>query len=193
MIFAARRSSLSLGLFMAILGLVVVPSSVVHAQDKPAMGGQPRSPEPCMVFEQMQLTEAYIAGLLASADEVNTIRENGPGDVSDPAPETVAKLDTVARKNGLASYDEFKTIRANVLQVMSGYDDVTDKYVGMAAVLRLRAARVKADRKMSPQDKKQELEDLGGPVCVMPRIAYRGNIDLVHKYYKRLRPSAFQN
>jgi hypothetical protein len=145
-----------------------------------------------MVFEQMQLTEAHIAGLLAAAGEVSTIKDHAPGDVSNPGPETVAKLDAVAKKNGLASYDEFKRIRANVLQVMSGYDDLTDKYVGMAALRRLRIVRIKADRKMSAEDKKQELEDLGDAVCVLPPVAYRGNIELVHKYYKRLQSSAFQ-
>jgi hypothetical protein len=192
MIVSASRATLFIGMFMVVMVLVVGPNDTVFGQDKSALTGAPKPLQLCMVFDQIQLTEAQIAGLLASADEVSTIKDYAPGDVSNPGPETIAKLDAVAKKNGLASYDEFMRIRANVIQVMSGYDDVTDKYVGMAAVLRLRAARIKADRKMSPQDKKQELEDLGGPVCVMPRIAYRGNIDLVHKYYKRLRPSAFQ-
>ncbi|WP_316197518.1 hypothetical protein [Bradyrhizobium sp. SZCCHNS2002] len=82
----------------------------------------------------MPLTEKQILGLLDSADEVDEIRENSQDGFYKTGPETTAKLDTVAKRHGLAGYDEYKTIRANVLLVFSGYDRVTKKYVGREPV-----------------------------------------------------------
>jgi len=49
-------------------------------------------------------------------------------------------LGVVAKKNGLASYEEYKTIRANVLQVFSGYDWTKGHYVGREQLIRIRVA-----------------------------------------------------
>ena len=81
---------------------------------------QDRAPKPCIEFEQMPLREKHILGLLASADEINQIREDSYDGFSETGPETTAKLDIVAKKNGLAGYEEYKSIRANVLLVFSG-------------------------------------------------------------------------
>jgi len=102
-------------------------------------------------------------------------------------------LDAVAQKNGLAGYEEYKTIRANVLQVFSGYDGVRGRYVGREQLIRLRVARTRADRSTSTNEKEDEIESLNAQrQCTLPEMRYRGNVDLVRKYYARLQKSSFQ-
>ncbi|WP_204302796.1 hypothetical protein, partial [Stenotrophomonas maltophilia] len=62
-----------------------------------------------MAFDQIKLTESQISGLLAAADEIDQVRENSHGGFYEIGPETMAKLDAVARKHGLSGYLEFKT------------------------------------------------------------------------------------
>jgi hypothetical protein len=74
---------------------------------------------------------------------------------------------------------------------MSGYDDVKNRYVGRDALIRLRIARVNANRKMSDQEKKDELTNLKDQLQFeMPPVAFSGNVALITKYYARLRESA---
>ena len=141
--------------------------------------------------KQMPLTEKHILGLLAATAEINSITDNAPEGINELHPETIAKLDAAARKHGLSSYDEYKTVDANAGLIMSGYDDVNNAYVGRDALIKLRIGRVKAKRKMSDQDKKDELTDLNDQLQFdLPPVAYKGNIALVTKYYARLRATA---
>jgi hypothetical protein len=148
---------------------------------------------PCIEFVQIQLTEKQILGLLAAADEIDDIRENSSDGFYKTGPETTAKLDAVASKHGLSGYDEFKTIRANVIQVFSGYDKITKRYVGREQLIRVDVARTKADRRKSANQKAFEIEIIEAQrQCTLPAIKFRSNIDLVHKHYAPLRSSKFQ-
>ncbi|CCD97860.1 conserved hypothetical protein [Bradyrhizobium sp. STM 3809] len=146
-----------------------------------------------MEFVQIKLTEKQIIGLLAAADEINQIRENSHDGFYQTGPETTAKLDAAARKYDLSGYDEFKTIRANVIQVFTGYDDVTKRYVGREQLIRLQVARIKADRRIPANEKVHEIEITEAQrQCTIPAIRFRSNIDLVHEHYAPLRSSDFQ-
>jgi hypothetical protein len=91
------------------------------------------------------------------------------------------------KKNGFASYDEYNTVMDNISLVLGGFDPKTKKYVGSEAVIKQQIAQVQADKKMSPADKKQALEDLS-TALKSPELAIenKGNIDLVAKYYDKL-------
>jgi len=126
--------------------------------------------------------------------EIDQISENSEDGFYKTSPETTAKLDVVARKNGLAGYEKYKAIRANVLQVVSGYDWIRGHYVGRQQLIRLRVARTEADRKMSANEEKEEILSLNaqGACTTLPEVKYRINIELFHKYYARLEHSSFQ-
>lgn len=141
--------------------------------------------------KQMPLTDKHILGLLAATAEINSITDNVPENINELRPETIAKLNAAARKNGLASHSDYKTIDANVGLVMSGYDEVTKTYVGRDALIKLRIARVKANRTMSVQDRNDELTKPNDQLqFAMPTVEYAGNIALVSEYYGRLQASA---
>jgi len=146
-----------------------------------------------MEFEQMPLAEKHILALLASADEIDQVRENSEDGFYNTGPETTAKLDAIARKNGLAGYGEYKAIRANVILVFSGYDWVIGRYVGREKLIRNRVARARVDRSLSAEQKKDEIESLNAQrVCTLPEVKYTANIEIVRKYYARLDASSFQ-
>jgi hypothetical protein len=91
--------------------------------------------------------------------------------------------------HGLSSYDEYKRVISNINLVCSGFDEVTRKYIGREPLIRMQIARVKADKKMSAEDKGQRLLKLNSDFqFVLPDVKYKSNIDLVAKYYDRLAP-----
>ena len=110
--------------------------------------------------KQIALTEEQIKGMLAASKDMDVITGNAPEDIDKLSPETTAKLDAVARRNGLASYDEYKIIGENIGLVLGGFDAVTRKYVGKEALIKARIARVQADKKMSADSKKEALRDI---------------------------------
>ncbi len=136
---------------------------------------------------QMPLTKELIQGFVAATEEVNKTTDNAEEDIDKLRPETVAKLDGVARKCGLASYDQYKQISENIGLIESGFDDVTKRYVGREALIRIRASRVKADKKMTPESKTERLTDLNDQLRVaLPEVQYKANIALIAKYYDQL-------
>jgi hypothetical protein len=188
-----RRISILLCVCVSALHFSIFSSQGQTAREQySAATAQDKAPRSCIECEQMPLTEKHILGLLASADEIDEIRENSDDCFYQTGPETTAKLNAVAKKDSLAGYEEYKTIRANVLLVFSGYDWVKSQYVGREQLIRIRVARAKADRSMSAKDKKLEIESLNAQrVCTLPEVQYMGNIELVRKYYARLNVSEF--
>jgi hypothetical protein len=102
-------------------------------------------------------------------------------------PKLAAQLDGVAKKNGFASYDEYRNVVDNITIVLTGFDYVTKKYVGPRAVIRAQIAEVRTDKKMSARDKKKALADLNDALkSPAPPIENKGTLELVEKYYDKL-------
>jgi hypothetical protein len=148
-------------------------------QTAPAQLASPKPP----AVRQIALTEKQIKGFLAASDDIHTVTDNAPEDIDKLSPKTIAQLDAVARKNGLASYDEYNTVSENISLVFAGYDTVTRKYIGKEALIKARIARVQADKKMSADSRKEALRDLKDDLqSPLPWVEYKNNIDLVVKY-----------
>jgi len=108
-------------------------------------------------------------------------------DNAKPDPTMAAQFEGVARKNGFAGYDEYSNVLDNISIVLAGFDPATKQYVGSDAVIKAQIAQVEADKKMSPNEKKEALADLNDALkAPAPPIENKGNIDLVSKYYDKL-------
>jgi hypothetical protein len=163
----------------------------VHAQAVQAAPAQAESQKQFFPVSQMPLTEKQIQCFLAANTEVNEITDNAGEDIDKLAPGTVAKLDVVTKKHGLANYLEYKQIDANIGLVESGFDDVTRRYVGREALIKLRISRVKSDKKMSAESRTERLTELNDQFqFALPVVQYKGNIDIVAKYFDRLTAAA---
>jgi len=147
-------------------------------QTAPAPGQPP-------VLKQIALTDKQIEGVLAAQKDMDAITAK----LADNAaldPRITAQFEDVARKNGFASYDEYSNVVDNISIVLAGFDPAAKQYVGTDVVIKAQIAKVEADKKMSPNDKKEALAELNDALKSPVPIENKGNIDLVAKYYDKL-------
>ena len=179
---AAALSIACLAASMAILS-----ADVALAQAKqmaPTQAAPPPMQPPAA--KQMALTEKQIEAVLTAGKDIDPIIDKLPQN-GKPDPKITAQLESVAKKNGFASYADYSDVVDNISIVFAGFDPATKKYVGSDAVIKAQIAGVQADKKMSPKDKKDALADLNAALkSPAPEIQNKGNIDLVAKYYDRL-------
>ena len=179
----ARASAMVLGLVC----FVVAAGAMADFGIKQVSAQQQTAQVKLHTVKQIALTEKQIQGLIAGHDGMQKIFDNTAEDPSKYKPDTIAMLDDVARTNGLSSYAEYENVSENVGLVLGGYDPVTRKYVGKEALIRLQVARVKADKKLSPEDKKEQLQFLSDDKQLpLAPIENKNNIALVLKYVDKL-------
>ena len=155
------------------------------AQAKQAAPAQ-AAPEQTPTLKQIALTDKQLDGVLAAQKDMDAITEKLPENTA-PDQKVVAQLDSVAKKHGFASYDDYNNVVDNVSLVLGGFDPTTKKYVGNEAVLKAQIAQVQADKKMPAKDKKEALDELNEALKTpAPAVENKGNIDLVGKYYDKL-------
>jgi hypothetical protein len=181
-----RNCAIATTIICLALPLVTGPgcSPAVAQQTKPAPPAQPKPHKEVFHVEQIPLTERQVQGAIAAAPGVKETTEAAQEGINELRPETVAKLDAVAREHGLASYEEFLLVWNNLSLVGSGFDDMGRKYIGRAARTKLEIAKIKADTKMSAEDKRDALDALD---FESPAPRFKANIDLFAKYYDRVR------
>ena len=137
------------------------------------------------MLKQIALTDKQIEGVLAAQKDMDAITAK----LADNAaldPRITAQFEDVARKNGFASYDEYSNVVDNISIVLAGFDPAAKQYVGTDVVIKAQIAKVEADKKMSPNDKKEALAELNDALKSPVPIENKGNIDLVAKYYDKL-------
>jgi len=188
-----RPAACALSVACLALAMSAISSGEVLAQAKqappkqsaPAQAAPPAAAEAPAV-KQIALTEKQIESVLAAQKDVDAITDKIP-DNAKPDPKIDAQLDTVAKKYGFASYDEYNNVVDNISLVLGGIDPATKKYIGPEAVIKSQIAQVQADKKMPAKDKKAALADLNDALkSPQPAVENKGNIDLVVKYYDKL-------
>jgi len=187
-------TSLSIACLAAVLA--VLPAGGAYAQGKmaPAPAQGKMAPPPAAAppaqqqLKQIALTEKQIDDAVAASKDMDPITAKLQPNAK-PDPKVIAQLEAASKKNGFASYGEYNNVMDNISVVFNGIDPATKKYVGAEAVLKAEIAQVQADKKMSPKDKKQALDDLNMALKEpAPEIQNKGNIDLVVKNYDKLAP-----
>jgi hypothetical protein len=137
-------------------------------------------------LKQIVLSEKQVQGVIAAQKDLDALTAKLPDNVK-PDPKVTAQLDAAAKKNGFASYDEYNDVVDNISLVLAAMDPTSKKYVGFDFVIKTQIANVQTDKKMSLKDKKEALADLNQALkSPVPPIEYKGNIDLVVKYYDKL-------
>jgi len=187
-------TSLSIACLAAVLA--VLPAGGAFAQGKmaPAPAQGKMAPPPAAAppapqqLKQIALTEKQIDDAVAASKDMDPITAKLQPNAK-PDPKVIAQLEAASKKNGFANYGEYNNVMDNISVVFNGIDPATKKYVGAEAVLKAEIAQVQADKKMSPKDKKQALDDLNMALKEpAPEIQNKGNIDLVVKNYDKLSP-----
>jgi hypothetical protein len=163
---------------------VIADLSVAQAQGKQERAPARAAPQKQAFPErQMPLTEKQILGAIAASKEIGEITDVALGHIRELDPQTAAKVEATVRKNGLANYDEYKNVWDNITLVLIGFDLVTNRYVGREAATKAEMARVRTNKEMSADNKKEELTKLRESLGSWPAIQYKANINLVAKYF----------
>ncbi len=179
-----RGTTILRALFVVSFALI---GCTVRAQINQVIPARTTPQKQFVPVKQMPLTEKQVRGYLAAIEDINKVTDNAEEDIDKLRPETVARLDEVSRKHGLASYGDYRQIGDNIGLVSAGLDELTNRYVGREAVIKLRIARVKADKTLSAESRKERLDELNDQLQVaLPSVQYKGNIALVTKYSARL-------
>jgi len=140
------------------------------------------------VLKQIALTDKQMEGVIAAKPDIDAIMAKLPQDTEKPDPKVMARLEGAAKKHGFANYDEYETVILNINLVMDGFDPEAKKYVGSEAMLKRQIEEVKADKKMSAQDKKEALEELNEALQSITPVQIPGNVQVVTKFYDKLAP-----
>ena len=156
----------------------IAPASIAFAQAQDA-----EAP-----VKQIALSQKQIDSYLAAKKDIDAIFEKLPESAQGqtPDPKVTAQLDGVAKKGGLANYDEYLSVEDNIGLVMQGIDPQTKKYVGAETVIKQEIASVKADKNMPPKDKKDALDQLNAALKSTAPVQNQGNIDLVTKNFDKI-------
>jgi len=174
--------ALSAACLAVSLGIASAGSALAQAKPDPAQQAMPQPP----ALKQIALTDKQIEGVISAAKDMDAITEKLPENAK-PDPKVIAQLETVAKKNGFANYEEYNVVLDNISIVLAGFDPVSKKDVGTEAVIKAQIAQVQADKKMSAKEKKDALAELNQALkAPEPPIEHKGNIDLVGKYYDKL-------
>ena len=137
-------------------------------------------------IKQVALTDKQVTSVIAAQKEMNVITAK-LSPTAQPDAKMMAQLEAVAKKNGFSSFDDYNNVVGNISLVLGGFDPATKKYIGTEAAIKAQIAEITADTKMSPKDKKEALAGLNQALkAPEPPIQFKGNIDLVQKYYDQL-------
>jgi len=178
-------TALGVACLAAAIAIASAGEALAQARQAPPQQTAP-APQAAPALKQIALTENQIEGVLAAQKDMDAITAK-LADNARPDPRIIAQLEGVAKKNGFASYAEYNNIVDNISMVLAGFDPATKQYVGTETVIKAQIARVEADKKMSPNDKKEALADLNDALrSPASPIENKGNIDLVAKYYDKL-------
>ena len=104
--------------------------------------------------KQIALTKQQIEGVLAAQKEIDEINEK-QSEKARPYLIVAEQLESVAKKHGFASYDEYTDVVDNISIALAGFDPVTRKNIGGEAVIRAQIARVRPTRIYQPKIKRR--------------------------------------
>ena len=182
-------AALGVACLAAAIAAASAGDALAQAKEAPPQQAAPApqaAPAQLPVVKQIALTDKQIEGVLAAQKDMDAITAKLI-DNAKPDPAMAAQFEGVARKNGFAGYDEYSNVLDNISIVLAGFDPATKRYVGTDAVIKAQIAQIEADKKMSPNEKKEALADLNDALrAPAPPIENKGNIDLVAKYYDKL-------
>jgi hypothetical protein len=182
-------AALGVACLAAAIATASAGEALAQAKEAPPQQTAPApqaAPAQLPAVKQIALTETQIEGVLAAQKDMDAITAKLI-DNARPDPAMAAQFEGIARKNGFAGYDEYSNVVDNISVVLAGFDPATKRYVGTDAVIKAQIAQIEADKKMSPNEKKEALADLNDALrAPAPPIENKGNIDLVAKYYDKL-------
>ena len=136
---------------------------------------------------QIALSEKQVQNLLAAQKAISSIVEKIPEDQADDAnPQIQATLDKTAKRYGFQDYGEYDDVANNVTFILEGFDPEKKTFVGHDVIVKKQIDAIRADDKLSPKEKRAQIEDLKETLRSIEPVKYPDNITVVAKYYDKL-------
>ncbi|MEM9030524.1 MAG: hypothetical protein AAGC70_19360 [Pseudomonadota bacterium] len=134
-------------------------------------------------LRQIELTEDMIKRFITAQQELKGRAKEIESANADEAKLT-ALLNTVAKKAGFASFEEFDVVAANVTLIIAGIDPETGAYTDPKEAIRVEVKEIKVDKTLSEDERKKLLAELEEALKSTPDVKHPDNIKLVQKLAK---------
>lgn len=174
---AVGAALVGFGIALAGVPALMVASVSAFAQQQPAA-----APE----IKQLKLTEKQVTGFLGAQKDLVAItaKLEAAGDTIDE--KLQKELDDIGRKHGFKDFADFEEVRANVMMVLAGIDPDTGEYSDPIELIKKDIEAIKADKGLSEEDRKTQLEEMNDALKEMQPLKFKENIDVVKKYSKQI-------
>lgn len=140
-------------------------------------------------IKQIKLTEQQVTGFVASQKDLAAIAPKIQAAGEKPDAALQAELETIAKKNGFASFAELDDVAANISIVMAGLDPQTGNFTDPIEALKKELEDVKADATIPDADKKQLVSELEEAIKTTPTLQNKENIEIVKSHRAEIEKS----
>jgi hypothetical protein len=136
--------------------------------------------------KQIPLTDKHIEGFISAQKDMASVAEKMQGNSDKPDPKVQAELETIAKKHGFASFQEYDDVAANISMVMAGIDPQSRAFTEPKVAIQKEIDEVKGDNSIPEKEKKQMLDELAEALKSAQPIQHPGNVELVKKYWEKI-------
>jgi len=136
--------------------------------------------------KQVKLTDKQIEGFIAAQKDMATVAEKMQGNSDKPDPKIQAELESIAKKHGFGSFQEYDDVAANISMIMAGIDPQTKAFTEPKVAIQKEIEEVNNDKSIPEKEKKQMLEELNEALKSAQPIQHPSNIELVKKYWDKI-------
>jgi hypothetical protein len=137
-------------------------------------------------LKQIPLTDKHIEGFIAAQKDMAQVAEKMQGNSDKPDPKVQAELETISKKHGFASFQEYDDVAANISMVMAGIDPQSRAFTEPKVAIQKEIDEVKGDNTIPEKERKQMLEELAEALKSAQPIQHPANIELVKKYWEKI-------
>ena len=138
-------------------------------------------------FKEIPLTEKQVEGFIAAQKDLDALTKKSPPRPGEkPDQKVIQELETIAKRHGFASFNEYGEVASNIGIIMAGLDPKTKSFSEPPEIVKEQIEEVMADRSIPAKEKGQILEALKEALKRAEPIRQRSNIELVKKHYDRL-------
>lgn len=136
--------------------------------------------------KQIKLTDKQVEGFISAQKDMSAVAEKMQSNTDKPDPKVQAELETIAKKYGFSSFQEYDDVAANISMVMAGIDPQTKAFTEPKEAISKEIEEVKGDSSIPEKEKQQMLEELNEALKTAAPIQYAENIELVKKYWDKI-------
>ena len=136
--------------------------------------------------KQIPLSDKHIEGFINAQKDMAQVAEKMQGNSDKPDPKVQAELESISKKHGFASFQEYDDVAANISMVMAGIDPQSRAFTEPKVAIQKEIDEVKGDTTIPEKEKKQMLEELAEALKSAQPIQHPANVELVKKYWEKI-------